>query len=381
VFSRRRFSGLRGIYLTTFFLNFGLALLDIFIPVFVWQKTGQIGIVFGFYFIYYLAVVLATPLAATLLKKFISPDYAYFLSVLGRLTYLFFLFLGGQNQLFFFLAAFFWGLTIPFCWLPYYLTVVYEEKEDGFFGKEVSYMNLLSSLAAALSPILGGLLITLYGAGSAYLLAGFFFVLSFLPLYFDRFNPSRVEFSFKDTRFFMKGKQEKSLKRAFWGNGLEAVAILSWPLFIFANLGQYQALGLIKGLSILFSFLLMIWIGRLVDRRGKKIINWGVGLNVFNWLWRITARTPLGFFIFDFLGTVGSILVNTPLQALVYEKARGRYSPLEILVAREMITNLAAALSCLLLVFFSKTSFFWPVSFFLGALGAILVYGNDGQKE
>ena len=159
---------------------------------------------------------MATPLAATLLKKFISPDYAYFLSVLGRLTYLFFLFLGGQNQLFFFLAAFFWGLTIPFCWLPYYLTVVYEEKEDGFFGKEVSYMNLLSSLAAALSPILGGLLITLYGAGSAYLLAGFFFVLSFLPLYFDRFNPSRVEFSFKEHGFF-EGETGKKLEAGFLG--------------------------------------------------------------------------------------------------------------------------------------------------------------------
>lgn len=178
-----------------------------------------------------------------------------------------------------------------------------------------------------------------------------------------------------------QGKQEKILKRAFWGNGLEAVAILSWPLFIFANLGQYQTLGLIKGLSILFSFLLMVGIGRLVDRRGKKIINWGVGLNVFNWLWRISAKTTLGFFIFDFLGTVGGILVNTPLQALIYEKARGRYSPLEILVAREMMTNLAAALSCLVLMLFSKTPFFWPASFFLGALGAALVYGNDGQKE
>jgi len=73
--------------------------------------------------------------------------------------------------------------------------------------------------------------------------------------------------------------------------------------------------------------------------------------------------------------------VNIPLQALVYEKARGRYFPLEILVAREMIINFAAALACLILALFSKTSFFWPVSFFLGALGAALVYGNDGQKE
>lgn len=378
MFLGHRFSGLRGIYLTTFLLNFGLALLDIFIPVFVWEKTGQIAAVFGFYFIYHLAVFLVTPLAASLLKKAISPDYAYFLSVLGRLTYLFFLFLGGENEFFFFLAAFFWGLTIPFCWLPYYLTVVHEEKEDGFFGKEVSYMNLLSSLAAALAPIFGGLLVAFYGEGSAFLLAGFFFVLSFLPLYFDHFNPRRVEFSFKDAQIFMKGKQEKSLKRAFLGNGLGAVAILSWPLFIFTHLGQYQILGLIKGLSILFSFLLMIWVGRLIDRRGKKILNWGVGLNVFNWLWRIAAKTPLGFFIFDFLGTIGGILVNTPLEALVYEKAKGRYSPLEILVAREMMTNFTAAGACLLLALFAKTSFFWPASFSLGALGAALVYGNDG---
>ena len=374
------FKGLRGVYLTTFLLNFGLGLVGLFIPIYVWRISGQLASVFYFFALYYLGVFLASPLTGWLFKKFISPDFSYFLSVLGRLLYLYFLVKAGQNEIFLWPAAFIWGLTIPFCWFPYYLAVTHEENEDGKFGKEVSNMGTLSQLASAIAPIFGGLIISQYGFSSSYFLAGLFFVVSFLPLYFDRYNPKRVEFSLRDSVLFVRNSKEKKLRRAFFGSGLEGVANIAWPLFIFFTLGKYQVLGWIKGLALFLSVLILMWVGRFIDKRGKGILNWGVGANFFNWLLRILAYSPLTFFLFDFLATLGGILVGTPFQALVYEKARGRYSPLEVFVARDLLANLGGFLACLLLAFLVNCRFFWFSAFGLGALGAFLIRGNDGEQ-
>jgi len=77
---------------------------------------------------------------------------------------------------------------------------------------------------------------------------------------------------------------------------------------------------------------------------------------------------------------LGGILVGTPFQALVYEKARGRYSPLEVFVARDLLANLGGFLTCLLLAFLVNYRFFWLLAFSLGALGVFLIRGNDGEQ-
>jgi len=105
-----------------------------------------------------------------------------------------------------------------------------------------------------------------------------------------------------------------------------------------------------------------------------------VGANFFNWLLRILAFSPLTFFIFDFLATLGGTLVGTPFQTLVYEKARGYYSPLEIFVARDWLANFGGFLACLLLAFLTNYRFFWFFAFALGALGTFLIRGNDGEQ-
>ncbi|PIS14965.1 hypothetical protein COT63_02525 [Candidatus Shapirobacteria bacterium CG09_land_8_20_14_0_10_38_17] len=374
------FKGLWGVYLTTFLLNFGLGLVGLFIPIYIWRISGQISFVFYFFALYYLGVFLASPLAGWLFKKFISPDFSYFLSIWGRLLYLYFLVKAGESAIFLWPAAFIWGLTIPFCWFPYYLTVTHEESEDGKFGKEVSSMGTLSQLASAIAPVLGGLIVSQYGFSSSYFFAGLFFAVSFLPLYFDHYNPRRVEFSLRDSVLFIKNPKEKKLRRAFFGSGLEGAANIAWPLFIFSILGGYQVLGWIKGLSLFFSILILMWVGHFIDKKGKGILNWGVGANFFNWLLRILAFSPLTFFIFDFLATLGGTLVGTPFQTLVYEKARGYYSPLEIFVARDWLANFGGFLACLLLAFLTNYRFFWFFAFALGALGTFLIRGNDGEQ-
>jgi len=362
------FKGLRGVYLTTFLLNFGLGLVGLFIPIYIWRISGQLASVFYFFALYYLGVFLASPLAGCLFKRFISPDFSYLFSVFGRLLYLYFLFEAEQNAVFLWPAAFIWGLTIPFCWFPYYLTATHEENEDGKFGKEVSNMGTLSQLASATAPILGGLVVSRWGFNFSYFLAGLFFIASFLPLYFDRYNPKRVEFSLRDSVLFIRNSKEKKLRRAFLGSGLEGAANIAWPLFIFSTLGGCQVLGWIKGLSLFLSVLTLTWVGRFIDRKGKGILNWGVGANFFNWLLRILAYS------------LGGILVGTPFQALVYEKARGRYSPLEVFVARDLLANLGGFLTCLLLAFLVNYRFFWLLAFSLGALGVFLIRGNDGEQ-
>jgi len=374
------FKGLRGVYLTTFFLNFGLGLLGIFIPLYLWQVTGSLSFVFYFFAVYYLIVALASLGAGWLFKKVISPDFAYFLSVAGRLVYLFFLVNAPFHRYYLWLAAFFWGLTIPFCWFPYFLTVVHEKRGRGYFGKEVSLMGILSQLSAAAAPVLSGMVIDRWGFNWVYLLAGAFFFVSFLPLYFDNYHPQRENFSFRDAFSFIFLPSEKKLCRAFWGSGLVAAAGIAWPLFIFTFLKTYQVLGWIKGLSLFFSVLVLWWVGQRIDKRKGEVINWGVGMGVVNWLLRILARAPAVFFLFDFWANLAGILINTPLQALIYQKARGRYSPLEVFVAQNFVANLAGFFACLLLALLTEKSYFFLIAFSLGAIGVFLIKGNDGRQ-
>ena len=374
------FKGLRGVYLNTFLLNFGLSLVGIFIPVYIWRISGQISFVFYFFALLYLTITLASPLAGWLFREVISPDAAYFLSTIGRLIYLFFLVNAANHPYYLWIAAFFWGLIIPFCWFPYFLTVTHEEDGDGKFGRAVSNMGILSQVATAIAPILGGVIIAYFGFNYSYYLAGLFFLVSFLPLYFDRYNPYRVEFSLRDSFLFITKPSERKLSRAFFGSGLGAAANIAWPLFIFSTLKAYQTLGWIRGLALLFSILVFAWTGRFVDKKGKGILNWGVAANFFNWLLRILAFSPLTFFLFDFLATLGGILVGTPFQALIYEKARGRYSPLEIFVAQGLLANIGGFLGCLFLALVFSYSHLWFLAFALGALGTFLIRGNDGNK-
>jgi len=371
--------GETGVYLNTLLRSLGMNLIYLFVPLYVYKLTGDIGAAFLYYAIYHFFVLLAVIPAGWLVTK-IGVDWAELLGSLVRVFYLLFLILAKNNLLFLALAYVFWGLAVPLTWLPFHYTVVGAEDGDQSFGKETSWIKIFDQLAGSLSPLIGGIIISGLGFDWLYWLAIFLVALSGLPMFFDRFNktgmhfrPLRILKSFKDPK-------NKSFIIAFSGAGIKEVVLsIAWPIFMFLMVAKYEVVGGIQTVALLLSLIFLWWLGKKIDQGGSKILRWGVGVNGFIWAIRSLLVSPVALFVSNVVYGFGGLLLWTPFDALVYKSMLSKRK-LEFLVLREMAIHGGGLLGSILIWQLIKigVDWFWVFSVaILGLASSLLIIREE----
>jgi mutator protein MutT len=365
------FRGISALLTSNFLLEFGFSLVGIFIPLYLYQITASFGWVFGFYFLFNLAIIVSTLPAARLIAYFGS-DKISFLGTCLRTSCFLLLIFSRQQPLLALPAAVLWGLAIPLYWLPFHLTLVGSDHHLAF-GRDASRVAIFSRLGGVVGPMLGGLIITKLGFIWLYGLAIVFLLVSGLPMFFDRYQFKIPEITLAELKKNLPFKKMPRLYLAFLGFGFgNQIYDLAWPLYVFLLIGSFQFLGAITSIGLAASFLLLFAAGRLADQQAIKTLKISLPVNILNLLSRgfVVGRLPL--FLADLTYQLVSIFVWIPFDRLSYYTAI-QTKKLEFFLSRELALHAGGALGALLLLLmfnFGQAS--WPLIFSLAALGLLL---------
>ena len=239
-------------------------------------------------------------------------------------------------------------------------------------GKQISYRSIVVSVASAASPLLGGILITFLGFPVLFGLVFGLLLFSIVPLFLSseihEVNHPSIAGAFRDAF----GKKYRPQMLGFAASTFDStVALYIWPIFLFTIAISFESLGIIMTGSMVMGLLFVLYLGRIVDKRGPiGIFKVGVWLNTFVWPIRIFVQTPFDVFLAQTIHGFMRRTTYLPRNVLSYDwiDQQGPQERMKRIIARGISLNGSNAVSLLI---FAAIFFFvpiLPIAFVLAAL-------------
>ncbi|MDP3989677.1 MAG: MFS transporter [archaeon] len=330
---------LNQIYIATAVRSFSVALLGLFVPIYLYNEIGfSLQQVLGYYIFFSIILAVSSPIA----MKFASRHglkHTILFSVQLYLIFIMLLYLLQWFPIPLVLISFFLGLSIAFYWMGLHL-VFHKASDKKHRGEEVGKREGYSILVTILSPIIGGLLIKFAGFTILFLLSGFLLLFSAFILFKSKEDYIRYKFSFRS--ILNKNNWKYSLYFVSRGTWIAASGVI-WPLFIFSILNSYISLGLIGSILSGFMAVLVSLTGKFSDKFGKrKIIRSVVWFESTFWFLKAFVTTVTQVFSVTILGAISFGIMEAPLCALEYDQAKNQAA--SFFVMREIFLCLGRVL-------------------------------------
>lgn len=329
------------LYASVAIRNFALGLITIFEPIYIFlffdKSLPQT-------FLFFAAMTggygLLSPLGAKLISK-IGVKHAMLLSI----PFLFLYYVGLWQ-----IRSFFWVFIAVILLRIFYMAAYWPALHMDFArfsdrekrGRELSQLNVISSLAAAVSPLLGGLLIFKYDYPIVFLIVIILLLVSVIPLFFSREVHERYSDSFLGAfrEIFQKKHARKIL--VFAAEAVESGTLVEvWPIFLFVLSISFASLGIITSGALILGLIFIIYLGRLTDRTDRiKLKNLGAILNALTWPILVFIRTPFDAFLAHLFHRFTRATLYVPYGSIFYDWAsredvnRGRF-----IILREISLN------------------------------------------
>lgn len=193
-------------------------------------------------------------------------------------------------------------------------------------GKELGNMQLIERFARVVSPIIGGILATMFGPGLVIIIASVLFLLSSIPL-FRTMEPIAVRAKIKIAGFPWRLTRRSFATESVMGFDL-VVSGTVWVLFtaivVFASFGDgiYAALGTLFSVGVLASMVAAWLFGKIVDkRRGDILFTSGVIANALIHALRPFSGTPASVVGVNIANEVGTAAYSLPWTRGVFDVA------------------------------------------------------------
>ncbi len=363
------------LYSGKLFLDFGVNVFSLFLPIFLYQHYQDINIVILYYLLGSLLYFILLPLGAKLMGE-INMKNSIIISVFFRLIFFlsFYKFLDNPN-LYFIISLLAITMMRNTFWLPFHTEAALLTNKKNR-GKQFGIILSITAILGTLAPIIAGFVLEKW---SFSVLAIISLLLSLLSLlFFNRLPDNKEEYSwtFKETFKYFFHPYNRRMVIAYMSDGvIGIIRVLFWPLFIFMILDeQYRAVGLLTGAIVLMGIILRLFIGNLLDKINKtKLIKIGIALNSTAWLFKVGIVSALQIFLVSTYHVLALIVLRTSLDTLVYEKAadRGHYID-EYTVIKEMSLQLGRIISLILIAILLL---FFPlqISFIIASIAVLFI--------
>jgi len=207
-------------------------------------------------------------------------------------------------------------------------------------GRQLSFLFILTYLAMAVAPLVGGVLISSAGYQVTFFIATLLMIAAAIPLV----QTPDLRLSSSNNRVGVP-RPSKDLVRPIIANfGLNfetGVAGFLWPIFIFLATDSSIALGLIFSLTMTLSLIAVWWSGKLSDRGHSNLLiaAGAIGRGLTHGM-RPLAATAVQFFGVNFFGDIVSSTRGVAYSAAYYERARNA-GPVKFLVWVEFTATIA----------------------------------------
>ncbi len=364
------------LYISVALRNFALGLITIFEPIYVFlffKDTLALPYAISLALVYFAIQSIG--------QGFLYPLGSKILSAIGvkrtmllSIPFLFLYYIGLWHIAFFglfiFLLPILRSLAGGLYWPAFHLDFVRFSKKETR-GKQISYRNVIASLAASISPFLGGFLIVQLGFPFLFGAVLTILILSIVPLFLSPEVYDDNHISIKEGIKDVFGKPYRWQMLGFASSSLESVsAVYIWPIFLFTLAISFETLGIIMSATMFLTLLFVLYIGRLIDKRGaEKVFKIGALLNMLIWPVRIFVHTPLDAFLSQTLHGLMRRAAYLPMGVLHYnwvgQKPHERMSKI---IARGIVLNFSDGLGLLLLALLFLFTETLTISFAIAAI-------------
>lgn len=366
------FHGLTGLYLSNALRDIGLAMVSVFVPIYLYKTLGSISAVFIFLALYHAIILLSTYPIARIISR-IGLDNSGLIGGLLHSVFFGLLIAGKNHPQWLWMAAVAWGLSIPFTWLTHHYYLVSSSGRVTAFGSKLALMCLWDRWLLTIVPLIGGILLDLGGFELSYGIAIFFWGISGLPLFFDAFDRRRIALDLQDTYFGLFDRSQFRISLALFFAGMKDEAVITvWAIYLFTVVKNYTKIGIIQTGSLFIASLLLFWIGKQVDRKNKKMLRPALLVNTVNVLSRGIIQGGLGLFFIESLYQLAGLFIWIPFDARVYETAIKKRR-MEFFIRREWLLHSGGLIGCLVLAIVFSMGIPWYAVFVFGAATLLAV--------
>ncbi len=342
------------------------ALMGIFVPIYLYELTGQQFYIIGLYFalLSFLYVVLLVP--GMYAANRIGFSHALIVGALGSI--------GQFGTLFLMNEANVWNL-LPllavcivlfriFHWVPYHVDFTLFT-HTGERGRVVSMSFATIAFMGVIGPILAGFIIAQAGYQTLFTVAITLLIAAAISYAFVPETPTHFSWGYLETLRKLFTKRFVGVTVGEFANGAEvAITLIVWPIFLFELLqGNIFEIGAVSTLIVAVTIVLQLLLGRYLDSREEskfKTLEWGSKLYALGWIARIFVLSAAQVFLVGLYHNIMRIFTKTPFSAILYDMSaeQGKYVD-EFTVLREMAGHSGRAVS---LVAVSILTFYVPIA-------------------
>lgn len=200
-------------------------------------------------------------------------------------------------------------------------------------GEQVGLLTILSGIAQAITPLIGGIIALLFGIKALYWPAALIILLGSLPLVTDERVVKEDSFSL----WQLNWRAIKTDISAVFGSSIVAMAEqVIWPVTIYLLLRNLVLVGGLSTLTLVASVIVAFYVGKSIEAKGtRSYVNLASPLLTFVNIFRILANGVLTISGLNLFAGIVSSLKDTAYTTAFYHNA-GRSNRLAYLLAAEL---------------------------------------------
>lgn len=386
--------GFVSIYTSRVVLRVSLALLGLFLPIFLFELFGfQLKYVLIYFLVDYFIYGTMVTFGAKFSLNKLGIKKAIIISTFFGIAYYFIFYLADKGLelgdigwfsgidrnkilLFAVLAIFFINLRRMTYWVPIHTNLTkFTDKKNRV--KQLSLLEVSTITLKAIMPVVAGWVLFNYSYDVLFLIAIFIFFISLIPLITLPKTSERYSWTYFQTWKEFFSKRRRKTVFAFAGDGAEnVVSSIIWPIFIWQILeGNYFYVGLISSFIVVVSIILQLVVGKFADlgKNKHKVLRIGIAFYAIGWVVKIFIATAFHIFVTSTYHNLTRVFTRAPFDALNYEKAadQGHFVD-EYTVIHEMALMAGRVLVIvIMLILIPFIGIKWM--FILGAISALLM--------
>ncbi len=203
-------------------------------------------------------------------------------------------------------------------WISHMYLFIEINREGIDSGSSVGAIEGVRQLANIAGPLVGALILVVFGKGYLAVASILIFALSVIPLFKMRHVrdlPNERKVSIRESYSDPKDRKNYFIL-ALWSVHDEVDTIL-WPLFIFTVFGTIESVAIVPVLVSISTIIFSYMAGKLVNRYGLRMITVGSMVVAGIWLLRLTVTNPFLFYASIFVVGISSLLVTIPIDTTI----------------------------------------------------------------
>jgi len=184
------------LFVASILVNFALAMVQIFEPIYLYQIGYPLIKIAIFYLMVYGLFFFLIPIGAKFSNKYGYENGMFLGSALYVVFYISLFFIPSYPVLFY-VATLIYALQKAFYWTGFHADFAHNSanKEE---GREISSINVSNAIMFILGPIIGGLIITYFGFAVLFLVVSILFLISNVPMLLtkEKFDSREYKYSY-----------------------------------------------------------------------------------------------------------------------------------------------------------------------------------------